>query len=179
MQVYDAMESCVAAIGVMRFLCVTPVTHFFIFRTTPEGSWMTGTIQIFFQRRTIMSYSNWGTNNETGAAATQKNVQKYASGVTNPQQIGDYHQTYAKTLEGLGNLIIFGVPLLPAILVGVIVYSILEQVGLLIALGIYVLFVFILWIVVSYCIKLFDNISKMAQNTEIMIALMKDGQNGH
>lgn len=36
MQVYDAMESCVAAIGVMRFLCVTPVTHFFIFRTTPE-----------------------------------------------------------------------------------------------------------------------------------------------
>lgn len=48
MQVYDAMESCVAAIGVMRFLCVTPVTHFFYFSHHSRGLWMTVTIQIFF-----------------------------------------------------------------------------------------------------------------------------------
>lgn len=123
-----------------------------------------------------MSYSNWGTNNETGAAATQKNVQKDASGVNNSQKIGDYHQSYAETLEGLGNIIIFGVPLLPAILTGILLNAILEQIAILLAVCVYALFAFILWIVISYCIKLFDNISKMAQNTEIMIALMKDGQ---
>lgn len=138
---------------------------------------MTGTIQILFQRRTIMSYSNWGTNNETGAAATQKNVQKYASGLKNPQQIGNYHQTYAKTLEGLGNLIIFGVPLLPAILTGVLLGTFLPQIAFLLAVCVYALSAFILWVTVSYCIKLFDNISKMAQNTEIMIALMKEDRN--
>jgi len=124
-----------------------------------------------------MSYSNWGTNNETGAAATQKNVQKYASGVTNPQQIGDYHQTYAKTLEGLGNLIIFGVPLLPAIIVLLAMYSISEVIASVAAICLYAVFAFILWLVLSYAIKLFDNISKMAQNTEMLVALMKEEQN--
>lgn len=123
-----------------------------------------------------MSYKNWGTNNETCDAATQKDVQKYADGVNNPQQIGDYHQSYAKTLEGLGNIIIFGVPLLPAIIVLLTMYSFSEIIASIVAICLYAVFAFILWLVLSYAIKLFDNISKMAQNTEILVALLKEWQ---
>lgn len=105
-----------------------------------------------------MQNENWGTKNTPTTTVQCNTAQNHTGDI--------YHMAYAKTLKTLGNIIIFGLPLIIAILSYTPLRIAMRDAAALGCLIIYGVMAIILWITVSYAVNLFDNIANMAQNTE-------------
>jgi len=92
-----------------------------------------------------------------------------------PTETGhNYHIGYVKTLEALLYLQVFVVPIFVAIPIFKLFDD--EGIGLIVSLFAYGIIAFVLWVVLSYCVYLFENIAHIAENINYIAAKEEESE---
>ncbi len=117
-----------------------------------------------------MEQNNWGVRTESSQKNNSAQQWGYDKGSKN------YHDGYAAVLKSINWIISFVIPFIGWTIFAATMYQTTEMGGGAVALAIfgYIITAFVLWVMMSYKAYMFDNISKIAKNTDLILQKQVD-----